>query len=159
MPLPSERSGSGVGFLRYENRILSKDMKLRNKDTKKYLLSVAVSTFVAYVLPSMFLYLGVYDGIIGTICICLLNVSTALFAWRLAKADSKMSLLKWHLGLNSLVTLLLMGIAHFSVTNGNAIFLIIVIFIWLGIFNLFTLGLSLAVYSFIQGKIHSKRKI
>lgn len=52
--------------------------------------------------------------------------------------------------------LLLMGIAHFSVTNENAIFLIIIIFIWLGIFNLFTLGLSLAVYSFIQNKCANK---
>lgn len=132
-------------------------MKLRNKDTKKYLLSVAVSTFAAYVVPSVFLYLGVYDGIIGTICICLLNVSTALLAWKFAKSDSKMALLKCHLGLNTLVTLLLMGITHFSVTNGNAIFLIIIIFIWLGLFNLFTLGLSLAVYSFIQDKIHSQK--
>lgn len=29
-------------------------MKLRNKDTKKYLLSVAVCTFVAYVIPYIF---------------------------------------------------------------------------------------------------------
>lgn len=55
-------------------------MKLRNKDTKKYLLSVAVCTFVAYVVPAIFLYGEIYYGIMWAICICLLNVITALIA-------------------------------------------------------------------------------
>ena len=128
-------------------------MKLRNKDTKKYLLSVAVSTFVAYVIPSIFLYCGVRDGIILAICICLLNVSTALLAWKFAKTESKMSLLIWHVGLNSLFTLFLMCVTLLSVTNGNAIYLNLILFIWLGLFNLFTIGFSLAVYSFVQRKM------
>lgn len=33
-------------------------MKLRDKDTKKYLLTVFVATFVAYIIPAVVLYLG-----------------------------------------------------------------------------------------------------
>ena len=134
-------------------------MKLRNKDTKKYLLSVAVCTFVAYVIPYIFLYGGAYYGIGRTICFCLLNVSTALLAWNFAKSDSKLSLLIWHLELNSLVLLFLMAFALASITDGTiAFFYIVIPFMLLGIFNLFTVGLSLAVYSFIQGKMYNKRK-
>lgn len=55
-------------------------MKLRDKDTKKYLLSVAVSTFVSYVVTFISFYGRVYYDIIETtcVCICLLNVVTAL---------------------------------------------------------------------------------
>lgn len=135
-------------------------MKLRNKDTKKYLLSVAVSTFVAYVIPYIFLYGGAYYGIGRTICICLLNVSTALLAWKFAKSDSKLSLLMWHLGLTSLVLLFLMAFALASITDGTiAFFYIVIPFILLGVFNLFTLGFSLAVYSFILRKTKGKRYI
>lgn len=60
-------------------------MKLRDKDTKKYLLSVAVSTFVSYVVTFISFYGRVYYDIIETtcVCICLLNVVTALLAWKL----------------------------------------------------------------------------
>ena len=34
-------------------------MKLKNKDTKKYLLSVAVSTFVSYIVTFISFYGGV----------------------------------------------------------------------------------------------------
>lgn len=129
-------------------------MKLRNKDTKKYLLSVAVSTFVAYVLPSIFFYGEVYEAIIRTICNCLLNVSTALLAWKFAKSDSKMSLLIWHCGLNCLVTLLVMGIVLLQITDGMFIFVsTVILFSLFGIFNLITIGFSFAVYSFVQRKM------
>ena len=49
-------------------------MKLRNKDMKKYLLSVAVSTFVAHVVPAVFFHGEVNAGIAQTIC-CLLYTS------------------------------------------------------------------------------------
>lgn len=129
-------------------------MKLRNKDTKKYLLSVAVSTFVAYALPSIFFYGEVYEAIIRTICNCLLNVSTALLAWKFAKSDSKMSLLIWHCGLNCLVTLLVMGIVLLQITDGMFIFVsTVILFSLFGIFNLITIGFSFAVYSFVQRKM------
>ena len=86
-------------------------MKLRNKDMKKYLLSVAVSTFVAHVVPAVFFHGEVNAGIAQTICVCLLNVTTALLAWKFAKSDNKMSLLIWHLGLTSLASLLLLFIS------------------------------------------------
>ena len=35
-------------------------MKLRDKDTKKYLLTVFVATFVAYIIPAVVLYLGYF---------------------------------------------------------------------------------------------------
>lgn len=44
-------------------------MKLRDKDTKKYLLTVFVATFVAYIIPTVVLYLGHFMGIMLTICI------------------------------------------------------------------------------------------
>ena len=37
-------------------------MKLRDKDTKKYLLTVFVATFVAYIIPAVVLYLGYFMG-------------------------------------------------------------------------------------------------
>ena len=36
-------------------------MKLRDKDTKKYLLTVFVATFVAYIIPAVVLY-GTFYG-------------------------------------------------------------------------------------------------
>ena len=42
-------------------------MKLRDKDTKKYLLTVFVATFVAYIIPAVVLYLGHFMGIMLTI--------------------------------------------------------------------------------------------
>lgn len=44
-------------------------MKLRDKNTKKYLLAVAVSTFVAYIVPAVALYMGRFPGFMLTICI------------------------------------------------------------------------------------------
>lgn len=132
-------------------------MELRNKDTKKYLLSVAVCTFVTYVGISVFFYGGAYYGIGRTICICLLNVSTALLAWKFAKSDSKRSLLMWHGGLNSLGLLLLMGIVLFNIPPLFTPFILtLFLFILLEIFNLFIIGFSLAVYSFIQRKFANK---
>ena len=40
-------------------------MKLRDKDTKKYLLTVFVATFVAYIISAVGLYLGYFMGIIS----------------------------------------------------------------------------------------------
>lgn len=132
-------------------------MKLRNKDTKKYLLSVAVCTFVAYVVLAIFLYGEIYYGIMWAICICLLNVITALIAWKLAKSDCKQALLILQLELNSLVLLFLMGVTFLSITDGTIAFLFALFFfiLW-GIFNLFTVGLSLAVYAFFQRKFANK---
>ena len=130
-------------------------MKLRDKDTKKYLLSVAVSTFVSYVVTFISFYGRVYYDIIETtcVCICLLNVVTALLAWKFAKSNSKMSLLVLHWELDTLAMLPLMGFSIWAITDGTiACFFAIIQFILLGIFNLFTVGLSLAVYSFIQHK-------
>lgn len=130
-------------------------MKLRDKDTKKYLLSVAVSTFVSYVVTFISFYGRVYYDIIETtcVCICLLNVVTALLAWKFAKSNSKMSLLVLHWELDTLAMLPLMGFSIWTITDGTiACFFAIIQFILLGIFNLFTVGLSLAVYSFIQHK-------
>ena len=134
-------------------------MKLRNKDMKKYLLSVAVSTFVAHVVPAVFFHGEVNAGIAQTICVCLLYVTTALLAWKFAKSNSKMSLLVLHWELDTLAMLPLMGFSIWAITDGTiACFFAIIQFILLGIFNLFTVGLSLAVYSFIQhkSKIRSK---
>ena len=85
-------------------------MKLRDKDTKKYLLTVFVATFVAYIIPAVVLYLGHFMGIMLTICISLFNLSMALLAWLWAKSVRKEFLLKRQIILNSLVTLLLIGI-------------------------------------------------
>ena len=134
-------------------------MKLRNKDTKKYLLSVAVSTFVAYVVPSIFFCGEVNAGIAWTICVCLLNVTTGLLACKFTKSNDKMSLLIWHCGLSCLVTLLVMGIVLLQITDGIIIFLsVMFLFFLLGIFNLITIGFSMAVYSFIQRKTNDNRK-
>lgn len=135
-------------------------MKLRDKDTKIYLLSVAVCTFVAYVVPAVFFYEEIGYGIMRAICVCLLNVITASLAWKLAKSDSKLSLLILQLELNSLGLLFLMGVTFLSITDGTIAFLFALFFfiLW-GIFNLFAIGLSLAVYSFIQRKMCNKRNI
>ena len=130
-------------------------MTLSDKDTKKYLLSVAVSTFVSYVVTFISFYGRVYYDIIETtcVCICLLNVVTALLAWKFAKSNSKMSLLVLHWELDTLAMLPLMDFSIWTITDGTiACFFAIIQFILLGIFNLFTVGLSLAVYSFIQHK-------
>ena len=55
-------------------------MKLRDKDAKKYLLTVFVATFVAYIIPAVVVYLGHFMGIMLTICISLFNLSMALLA-------------------------------------------------------------------------------
>lgn len=120
-------------------------MKLRDKDTKKYLLSVAVSTFVSYVVTFISFYGRVYYDIIETtcVCICLLNVVTALLAWKFAKSNSKMSLLVLHWELDTLAMLPLMGFSIWAITDGTiACFFAIIQFILLGILNLFTVGLS-----------------
>ena len=94
-------------------------MKLRDKDTKKYLLSVAVSTFVSYVVTFISFYVRVYYDIIETtcVCICLLNVVTALLAWKFAKSNSKMSLLVLHWELDTLAMLPLMGFSIWAITD------------------------------------------
>ena len=66
-----------------------RNMKLRDKDTKKYLLTVFVATFVAYIIPAVVLYLGHFMGIMLTICISLFNLSMALLAWLWAKSVRK----------------------------------------------------------------------
>lgn len=71
-----------------------RNMKLRDKDTKKYLLIVFVATFVAYIIPAVGLYLGHFMGIMLTICISLFNLSMALLAWLWAKSVRKEFLLK-----------------------------------------------------------------
>ena len=50
-------------------RYKESNMKLRDKDTKKYLLTVFVATFVAYIIPAVVLYLGHFMGIMLTICL------------------------------------------------------------------------------------------
>ena len=106
-------------------------MKLRDKDTKKYLLTVFVATFVAYIIPAVVLYLGHFMGIMLTICISLFNLSMALLAWLWAKSVRKEFLLKRQIILNSLVTLLLIGIISLVVTNGAALSLSLMVFVWL----------------------------
>ena len=70
-------------------RYKESNMKLRDKDTKKYLLTVFVATFVAYIIPAVVLYLGYFMGIMLTICISLFNLSMALLAWLWAKSVRK----------------------------------------------------------------------
>lgn len=106
-------------------------MKLRDKDTKKYLLTVFVATFVAYIIPAVVLYLGHFMGIMLTICISLFNLSMALLAWLWAKSVRKEFLLKRQIILNSLVTLLLIGIISLVVTNGAALSLSLIVFVCL----------------------------
>ena len=64
-------------------------MKLRDKDTKKYLLTVFVATFVSYIIPAVVLYLGHFMGMMLTICISLFNLSMTLLAWLWAKSVRK----------------------------------------------------------------------
>lgn len=147
--------------IQYKVKYNERNMKLKNKDTKKYLLSVAVSTFVSYVVTFISFYGRVYYDIIETtcVCVCLLNVVTALLAWKFAKSNSKMSLLVLHWELDTLAMLPLMGFSIWAITDGTiACFFAIIQFILLGIFNLFTVGLSLAVYSFIQHKCKIRSK-
>lgn len=133
-------------------------MKLRDKDTKKYLLTVFVATFVAYIIPAVVLYLGYFMGIMLTICISLFNLSMALLAWLWAKSVRKEFLLKRQIILNSLVTLFLIGIISLVVTNGAALFLSILVFVWLGIFNLLPICIQYAIYSFISKRTNSKKE-
>lgn len=105
-------------------------MKLRDKDTKKYLLTVFVATFVAYIIPAVVLYLGYFMGVMLTICISLFNLSMALLAWLWAKSVRKEFLLKRQIILNSLVTLFLIGIISLVVTNGAALSLNLIVFVW-----------------------------
>lgn len=129
-------------------------MKLRDKDTKKYLLTVFVATFVAYIIPAVVLYLGYFMGVMLTICISLFNLSMALLAWLWAKSVRKEFLLK-RIILNSLVTLLLIGIISLVVTNGAALSLNLIVFVWLGIFNLLPICIQYAIYSFISKRTSS----
>ena len=127
-------------------------MKLRDKDTKKYLLTVFVATFVAYIIPAVVLYLGYFMGVMLTICI---SLSMALLAWLWAKSVRKEFLLKRQIILNSLVTLLLIGIISLVVTNGAALSLNLIVFVWLGIFNLLPICIQYAIYSFISKRTSS----
>ena len=125
-------------------------MKLKNKGTRAYLFSVFIVTFIAFVIPSVALYFGSYGGIILSACLSMLNAGTACCSWILAKPNRKNNLLKWHLGLNSCITLLLLGIFSVVITNCSSISLCVTIFIWLGIFNMLPITLSYAIYTFIQ---------
>ncbi|AZS28150.1 hypothetical protein [Butyricimonas faecalis] len=127
-------------------------MKLRNKGIKTYLLSVAIVTFIAYIVPSIVLYLGGYGGVILSACISLLNVNIAVLAWILVKSNGKNALLKWHLGLNGCVVLLLLVIISLTITNGGFLSFSIIAFVWLGIFNILPIIFSYIVYSFILRK-------
>ena len=62
-------------------RYKESNMKLRDKDTKKYLLTVFVATFVSYIIPAVVLYLGHFMGIMLTICISLFNLSMTLLGF------------------------------------------------------------------------------
>lgn len=135
-----------------------RNMKLRDKDTKKYLLTVFVATFVAYIIPAVVLYLGYFMGIMLTICISLFNLSMALLAWLWAKSVRKEFLLKRQIILNSLVTLLLIGIISLVVTNGAALSLSLIVFVWLGIFNLLPICIQYVIYSFISKRTNSKKE-
>lgn len=75
--------------VQYRVKYNERNMKLRDKDTKKYLLTVFVATFVAYIIPAVVLYLGYFMGIMLTICISLFNLSMALLAWLWAKSVRK----------------------------------------------------------------------
>ena len=144
--------------VQYRVKYNERNMKLRDKDTKKYLLTVFVATFVAYIIPSVVLYLGHFMGIMLTICISLFNLSMALLAWLWAKSVRKEFLLKRQIILNSLVTLLLIGIISLVVTNGAALSLSLMVFVWLGIFNLLPICIHYAIYSFISKRTNSKKE-
>ena len=142
----------------YKVKHNERNMKLRDKDTKKYLLTVFVATFVAYIIPAVVLYLGHFMGIMLTICISLFNLSMALLAWLWAKSVRKELLLKRQIILNSLATLLLIGIISLFVTNGAALSLSLMVFVWLGIFNLLPICIHYAIYSFISKRTNSKKE-
>lgn len=125
-------------------------MKLRDKDTKKYLLTVFVATFVAYIIPAVVLYLGYFMGFMLTICISLFYLSMALLGF--GQNLLERNLLIRQIILNSLVTLLLIGIISLVVTNGAALSLSLMVFVWLGIFNLLPICIHYAIYSFISKK-------
>ena len=133
-------------------------MKLRDKDTKKYLLTVFVATFVAYIIPAVVLYLGYFMGIMLTICISLFNLSMALLAWLWAKSVRKEFLLKRQIILNSLVTLLLIGIISLVVTNGAALSMSLMEIVWVGIINLLPICIQYDIYSFISKRTNSKKE-
>lgn len=144
--------------VQYSVKYNERNMKLRDKDTKKYLLTVFVATFVAYIIPAVVLYLGHFMGIMLTICISLFNLSMALLAWLWAKSVRKEFLLKRQIILNSLVTLLLIGIISLVVTNGAALSLSLIVFVWLGILNLLPICIQYAIYSFISQRTNSKKE-
>lgn len=106
----------------------------------------------------MVLYLGHFMGIMLTICISLFNLSMALLAWHWAKSVRKEFLLKRQIILNSLVTLLLIGIISLVVTNGAALSLSLIVFVWLGIVNLLPICIQYAIYSFISKRTNSKKE-
>ena len=144
--------------VQYRVKYNERNMKLRDKDTKKYLLTVFVATFVAYIIPAVVLYLGYFMGIMLTICISLFNLSMALLAWLWAKSVRKEFLLKRQIILNSLVTLFLIGIISLVVTNGATLSLSLIVFVWLGIFNLLPICIQYAIYSFISKRTNSKKE-
>ena len=72
--------GHGKCACTIQSKYNERNMKLRDKDAKKYLLTVFVATFVAYIIPAVVLYLGHFMGIMLTICISLFNLSMALLA-------------------------------------------------------------------------------
>ena len=145
--------------VQYRVKYNERNMKLRDKDTKKYLLTVFVTTFVAYIIPAVVLYLGHFMGIMLTICISLFNLSMALLAWLWAKSARKEFLLKRQIILNSLVPLLLIGIISLVVTNGAALSLSLIVFVWLGILNLLPICIQYAIYSFISKRTNSKKEM
>ena len=97
-------------------------------------------------------------GIMLTICISLFNLSMALLAWLWAKSVRKEFLLKRQIILNSLVTLFLIGIISLVVTNGATLSLSLIVFVWLGIFNLLPICIQYAIYSFISKRTNSKKE-
>ena len=133
-------------------------MKLRDKDTKKYLLTVFVATFVAYIIPAVVLYLGYFMGIMLTICISLFNLSMALLAWLWAKSVRKEFLLKRQIILNSLVTLFFDRHYFLSCNQWAALSLSLIVFVWLGIFNLLPICISMPfILLFQKEPIQRKR--
>ena len=61
--------GHGKCACTIQSKYNERNMKLRDKDAKKYLLTVFVATFVAYIIPAVVLYLGHFMGIMLTNCI------------------------------------------------------------------------------------------
>ena len=87
-------------------------------------------------------------------CISLLNVNIAVLAWILVKSNGKNALLKWHLGLNGCVVLLLLVIISLTITNGGFLSFSIIAFVWLGIFNILPIIFSYIAVSYT----HLKKK-